>query len=99
MPKKTIAWNKYKTFDLFKAILALKDTEECRRFFRDLCTLEEMADMADRWQMVKMIVRDIPYREIAKKLDVSTTTVARVGNWLRQGTGGYQLIVKRLKLD
>jgi len=99
MPKKTIAWNKYKTFDLFKAILALKDTGECRRFFRDLCTLEEMADMADRWQMVKMIVKDIPYRDIAKKLGVSTTTVARVSDWLRHGTGGYRLMVRRLKLN
>lgn len=99
MPKKTIAWNKKKTEDLFEAVLALKTKDECRRFFRDLCTLEEVADMADRWQMVKMIIKDIPYRVIAKKLAVSTTTVARVANWINNGMGGYQLAVKRLKLD
>lgn len=98
MPKNKISWDKHKTFDLFRAILSLRDTEECRRFFRDLCTLEEVADMTDRWQMVKMIVKDIPYRDIAKKLEVSTTTVARVGNWLRHGTGGYRLVARRLKL-
>ena len=98
MPKKSIAWNQRKTRELFEAILALKTKDECRRFFRDLCTLEEMADMVDRWQMVKMIIKNIPYREIARKLDVSVTTVARVGNWLKHGMGGYRLLVKRLKL-
>lgn len=98
MPKKIIAWNQKKTQDLFEAILTLQTKDECRRFFRDLCTLEEMADMVDRWQIVKMIVKKTSYREIAEKLKVSTTTIARVGHWLRHGTGGYQLIAKRLKL-
>ena len=68
------------------------------KFFRDLCTLEEMTDLTDRWQMVKYIVKGQSYRNISKKLKVSTTTVARVANWLNQGKGGYKLIVKRLKL-
>jgi len=98
MPKKSIDWNTKRTEDLFKAILALKTVDECRRFFRDLCTLEEIADMSDRWQMVKMIVKKESYRDIAKKLKVSTTTVTRVANWFNYGQGGYRLIVKRLKL-
>lgn len=98
MPKKSIDWDKKKTESLFEAILALRTKDECRRFFRDLCTLEEIADMADRWQMVKMIVKKMPYREIADKLKVSTTTIARVAHWLNYGLGGYRLIVRRLKL-
>jgi len=98
MPKKSIDWNKKKTEDLFEAILVLRTKDECRRFFRDLCTLEEIAEMADRWQMVKMIIKQLPYRVIAEKLKVSTTTVARVAHWLNYGMGGYRLIVKRLKL-
>lgn len=98
MPKKSIDWNTRRTEDLFRAILALKTKEECRRFFRDLCTLEEIADMADRWQMVKLIIKDMPYRDISDKLKVSTTTVARVAHWLKYGEGGYRLIVKRLNI-
>ena len=98
MPKKSIDWNQKKTSELFEAILALKTKEECRKFFRDLCTLDEIADMVDRWQMVKLIVKDVPYREIAERLEVSSATVARVAHWLKYGMGGYQLMVKRLKL-
>lgn len=98
MAKKNIDWNQKKNDQLFEAILALKTKDECARFFRDLCTMEEMADMSDRWQMVKMIIKGESYREIAKKLKVSTTTVARVAHWLNYGQGGYKLIVKRLRL-
>ncbi|MFA6553736.1 MAG: YerC/YecD family TrpR-related protein, partial [Patescibacteria group bacterium] len=98
MPKKNIDWNTKKTDNLFEAILALKTREECRAFFRDLCTLEEIASMADRWQMVMLLTKNTPYRQIAKKLAVSTTTVARVANWFEYGQGGYRLIAQRLKL-
>jgi len=99
MPKKSINWDKKKNNELFEAILALKTKDECNKFFRDLCTLEEMTDLTDRWQMVKLIVKGQSYRNIAEKLKVSTTTVARVANWLNQGKGGYQLIVNRLKIN
>lgn len=98
MPKRNIDWNQRKNDELFTAVLALKTKDECARFFRDLCTLEEMAEMADRWQMVKMIIKELPYRTIADKLKVSTTTVARVAHWLHHGRGGYRTIVKRLKI-
>ena len=99
MPKASIRWNEPKTNALFSAILTLKNREECAKFFRDLCTLEEITDMADRWQMVTMILQKKSYREISQKLKVSTTTVARVNWWMDQGRGGYQLAAKRLKLD
>ncbi len=99
MPKRSTAWNARKTGELFEAILSLKTKDEYRRFFRDLCTLEEITDMGDRWQMVKRLIKGFSYREIADQLSVSTTTVARVASWLNRGQGGYQLAVKRLKLS
>jgi TrpR-related protein YerC/YecD len=86
-----------KNEDLWQAVLSLKNVSEARKFFRDLCTIEELTAMSDRWQAVKMIQRKVPYREIAKKLKMSSTTVARVAHWLNHGEGGYKLVVKRLK--
>ncbi len=85
-----------KTDDLFAAILSLKNKSECEAFFRDLCTIQELKDMSDRWQMVNLLEKDISYRDIAKSLESSTTTVARVAFWLKNGRGGYPLILKRL---
>lgn len=83
--------------NLYKAILTLKTPDEAARFFRDLLTEAEIEEFSNRWQMVKMIARGIPYLEIAHKLGVSTTTVNRVAKWLHNGMGGYKLALDRQK--
>ncbi|HAH04542.1 TPA: hypothetical protein DCL28_03225 [Candidatus Komeilibacteria bacterium] len=89
-------WDARKCGELWQAILKLKTPEECRKFFRDLCTVEEIIAMADRWQAAKMITKKEDYRAIAKRIGMSTTTVTRVAHWLTHGEGGYSLILKRL---
>jgi len=84
------------TDELFKAILTVKSIKECRAFFRDLCTLSELKAMTERFQAVKMINKNIPYREISKKTGSSTATITRVAHWLHHGAGGYKLALDRL---
>ena len=88
-----------KTDDLLETILGLENLTEARAFFRDLCTLKELKDLTERWEMAKMIKRGIPYRDIAKKLKTSTTTVSRVALWLNNGLGGYRLMLDRLNAN
>ena len=82
--------------ELFKAILSLKTVGECEAFFRDLCTIQELKDMRDRWQMVNYLQKQQSYRLIAEKLKTSTTTVARVAFWLKNGRGGYNSVWQRV---
>ena len=86
-----------KTNSLFKAIIGLKNLKEAEQFFRDLCTIDELQEMSDRWQIAQFVDQGLPYREIAEKLAVSTTTVARVALWLNNGAGGYRLVLDRQK--
>jgi TrpR-related protein YerC/YecD len=87
-----------KTDELFKAIISLKNVNEAEAFFRDLCTIDELQEMTERWRIARMVSRGLPYREIADKLAVSTTTVARVALWLNNGAGGYRLALDRENL-
>lgn len=82
--------------NLFKAILSLKTAKETERFFRDLCTVEELKDMSERWEIARLLNKGVAYRKIAEKLNVSTTTVSRVALWLNNGEDGYKLILNRL---
>ena len=84
-----------KTNSLFEVILSLENIKEAEKFFRDLCTLDEINDMSERWQIAIMLDKNISYREIAKKLRVSTTTVSRVALWLNNGEGGYKLALEK----
>jgi len=81
--------------NLFAAVLTLKNVDECRAFFRDLCTPAELQAMADRWAVVDWLQKGLPYREIHRLTGVSVTTIGRVARCLADGNGGYALAVTR----
>ncbi len=82
--------------ELFTAIVSLKSTAEAVKFFRDLLTMAEIREFANRWAMVKLLYRGESYVAIANKLKVSTSTVTRVAHWLKNGFGGYKAIADRV---
>jgi len=82
--------------ELFDAILEIQSKEEAVNFFRDLLTMSELTEFANRWQMVKLLCDHESYADIARKLNVSTATVTRVARWLRHGRGGYRTIASRV---
>ena len=83
--------------DLADAFLALRSRDEVQRFLRDLCTFPELEALAHRWQTVKLLEQGVPYLEIANRVPTSTATVTRVAQWLHHGTGGYRIVLDRLK--
>jgi TrpR-related protein YerC/YecD len=82
---------------LADAFLWVRTREEAQLFLRDLCTLPELEALAHRWQIVLLLDRGVPYVEIAERVPTSTATVTRVAQWLRRGTGGYALVLGRVK--
>jgi TrpR-related protein YerC/YecD len=80
---------------LYQAILTLQSADECRAFFRDLCTPAELQALADRWAVVELLRKDLPYREIHRLTGVSVTTIGRVARYLLAGNGGYALAASR----
>ncbi|NIS70454.1 MAG: hypothetical protein GTO12_16365 [Proteobacteria bacterium] len=83
--------------ELFQAILKLETADECKKLFRDLCTLSELQAMAERLQVAKRVFAGETYREINKKTGSSTATITRVAHWLHHGTGGYKLVLERMR--
>jgi TrpR-related protein YerC/YecD len=81
--------------NLFKAILGLDTIKEAEKFFRDLCTAEEIKAMSERWQIARLLDQGIPYRQISEAVGASTTTVSRVAAWLNNGEGGYRLALDK----
>ncbi len=82
---------------LIDALLRLDDREEAGRFLRDLCTIGELRDMAQRWAVVRMLDAGLHYAEISRRTGASTATITRIASWLHHGEGGYRDQVARLK--
>lgn len=82
---------------LFRAVLGLENTEECYRFFEDLCTIKELQDMAKRLETAALLSRGESYQAISEKTGVSAATISRVSRCLNYGDGGYRRALERLK--
>ena len=82
--------------NLCTALASLESPEEVRAFLKDLCTPAEIQAMADRWVVVDLLRRDLPYREIHRRSGVSITTIGRVARFLTRGSGGYETAAQRL---
>lgn len=83
--------------ELFKAILTLKNEEECFTFFEDVCTMNEILLFAQRYQVAKLLGEKYTYQEIAEKSGASTATISRVKRSIDDGNGGYEMVFKRVK--
>ena len=82
---------------LFKAVLSLENTNECYRFFEDICTVAELKSLAQRLEVAKMLEANRTYGEIAQKTGASTATISRVKRALNYGADGYKLVFQKLK--
>lgn len=89
-------WDNRKTEDLLKVILALKNGKEAKDFLRDLLTEKEILELGNRWKAARMLDDKIPYAEIIKETGLSSTTIARISKWLKNGKGGYKTMLKRI---
>ena len=80
---------------LFEAILCLKTKEECEMFFQDICTIKEIQDLSQRYEVARLLADGYPYQEIARLTGASTATISRVNKAMQYGEGGYQIALGR----
>lgn len=81
---------------LFDAVLSLQTREECYNFFEDLCTVNELLSLSQRFAVASMLKDHKTYLEIAEKTGASTATISRVNRSLNYGNDGYELVFERL---
>ena len=83
----------------FEAVLSLKSTDECYNFFEDVCTVNELRSISQRFEVAKMLHDGHTYLDIADKTGASTATIGRVNRTISGGTGGYEMVIERIKND
>ena len=82
---------------LFDAILSLENREECYTFFEDICTINELLSLSQRFEGAHMLTQHNTYLEIAEKTGASTATISRVNRSLNYGNDGYSLVFSRIE--
>ena len=75
--------------DLFSAIVSIDNLDDCYDFFDDLCTIQELKAIAQRFHVARMLRQKKVYSDIVKETGASTATISRVNRSLLYGCGGY----------
>ena len=81
---------------LFQAILTLETPEECYAFFEDVCTVNELLSLSQRYEVAKMLREQRTYLDIAEQTGASPATISRVNRSLNYGNDGYDMVFARL---
>ena len=87
------------TDGLFQAILSLQDMDECYTFFEDVCTINEIQSLAQRFEVVRLLREKKTYLEIAERTGASTATISRVNRSLNYGNDGYDMVFRRMEAE
>ena len=85
-----------RTDRLLDGILSLQNREEAYRFFEDLCTVNELESLGQRFEVAGMLREDRTYQDIAQTTGASTATISRVNRCLNDGTDGYVMVLDRM---
>ena len=83
--------------NLFDAILTLRDKVECYTFFEDVCTVNELLSISQRYEVAKMLREGKTYLDISTATGASTATISRVNRSLNYGNDGYDMVIERVK--
>ena len=83
--------------EFFNGILKLKNVEECRKFFEDVCTIKELEDISQRLEVAKLLKKGCNYQSISKETGASTATISRVNKCINYGSGGYKLVLSDIE--
>lgn len=74
----------------------METQEECYSFFEDVCTVNELLSLSQRYEVAKMLREKKTYLEIAEHTGASTATISRVNRSLNYGNDGYDMVFARL---
>lgn len=88
-------WMTEETHDLARAVASLDAEDDALRFLRDLCTVNEIRELGQRWHVARLLDDGVSYGAIRDRTGASSATISRVNQWLRYGRDGYRLVLDR----
>ncbi len=73
--------------ELYKILVSVKNTEDCKMLLSDLCTDREIEKMAERIRAAKLLIEGKTYNQVIEETDISSATLSRVSRCVQYGDG------------
>lgn len=95
MKNVTKVWKTNTAQQLADALLSIDDSQVMRNFLRDVMTEKEIIEISSRLEAAKMLTEGVKYTDIVEKTKLSSRTVARISDWMKNGCQGYAAILNQ----
>lgn len=82
--------------NFYKAVMSFESTEDCKDFFDDICTIQEMHAIVQRFEVACLLSEGKSYAEVNKLTGASTATICRVAKCINYGNGGYKKAIEKI---
>ena len=82
--------------NFYKAVMSFDTMEDCKDFFDDICTIQEMHAIVQRFEVACLLSEGKSYAEVNKITGASTATICRVAKCINYGNGGYIKAIEKI---
>ena len=89
MSKQSSIWKNESAQQLVGVLSSIDDAKTMQSFLSDVMTEKEIAEISARFEAARMLRDGAKYSDIVAATKLSSRTVARISDWLQNGTGGY----------
>ncbi len=83
--------------ELYALFAQIEDPKEAEILLADLLTPQELASIAERWQLILALNQGTPQRDIAEKLGLSISKITRGSRQLQYGSGGFGYFLRKMR--
>lgn len=92
----TKVWKDANAQQLAEALVCIDDQKTMRDFLRDVMTEKEIVEISARLEAARMLNNGDRYTDITSKTKLSSRTVARISDWLQNGSNGYEAAINTI---
>jgi TrpR-related protein YerC/YecD len=97
MKNNSSIWESPQADNLVSALLSIDDPKLMKAFMRDIMTEKEITELSNRLKAAEMLIDSEKYTNVAQVTGLSSRTIARISDWIKQDNGGYQTVINNLK--
>lgn len=76
------------------ALVSLDSNDAMRNFLRDVLTEKEILEISSRLEAARLLRGGATYTEVVSQTRLSSRTVARISDWMKNGSGGYATVLE-----
>jgi TrpR-related protein YerC/YecD len=86
-----------KSPEIIDVFLSIENKDEAKAFFRDIFSERDLREIVMRWEVAKRLDAGETYEQIQEKTGAAMETISKISRWLKEGCGGYKLMIDRMK--